>query len=50
MRCQRRLVFLDDFRAMAGLEEQFLLGQQVVREEPFKFPDGVEVLQFSGGI
>lgn len=46
MRGCRDVVVLDDFGSVALLWGQFLLGQQVVSEEPIELPDLVEYGQF----
>ena len=42
--------FLVTFAPWRCLLEEFLLGQQVVGEDPVQFPDLVELLQLGGGV
>lgn len=46
----RSIVFLRDFRSAPGLRNQFLLGQEIIGEDPVEFPNLVEQLELSRGV
>ena len=49
-RRRRGVVSLGHFRAVALLEDELLLRQEIVREHPVKLPDFVEFLQLGRGV